>query len=87
MIRRAIRIGAIAAIATVSAAHIGSPDVFFTGAAGPYDVRVVIRPPEVVPGIARVTVRRCFARTSYPKRSQRPFGRVTTSTLPHASYS
>lgn len=57
MIRRAIRIGAIAAIATVSAAHIGSPDVFFTGAAGPYDVRVVIRPPEVVPGIARVTVR------------------------------
>jgi hypothetical protein len=31
--------------------------VFFAGKAGPYDVRVVIRPPEVVPGVARVTVR------------------------------
>lgn len=38
-------------------AHIGSPNVFFAGKAGPYDVKVVVRPPEVVPGIARVTVR------------------------------
>ena len=37
--------------------HVGSPDVFFQGRAGPYDVRVIVRPPEVVPGIARVTVR------------------------------
>jgi hypothetical protein len=37
--------------------HIGSPNVFFAGKVGPYDIRVVIRPPEVVPGIARVTVR------------------------------
>jgi len=38
-------------------AHVGSPDVFFSGRAGAYDIRVVIRPPEVVPGVARVTVR------------------------------
>jgi hypothetical protein len=44
-------------IAIVVSAHVGSPDVFFTGRAGPYDVRVLIRPPEVVPGVARVTVR------------------------------
>ena len=38
-------------------AHVGSPNVFFAGKAGPYDIKVVVRPPEVVPGIARVTVR------------------------------
>ena len=38
-------------------AHVGSPNVFFAGKAGPYDVKVVVRPPQVVPGIARVTVR------------------------------
>lgn len=38
-------------------AHIGSPNVFFAGKAGPYDIKVVVRPPEVVPGVARVTVR------------------------------
>jgi hypothetical protein len=43
-------------LTTVLTAHIGSPDVFYSGKAGVYDVRVVIRPPEVVPGIATVTV-------------------------------
>ena len=35
----------------------GSPNVFFDGAAGPYPVRVIVRPPEVIPGLAEVTVR------------------------------
>ena len=48
---------AIASMALVASGHVGSPDVFFKGRAGPYDIRVVIRPPEVVPGVARVTVR------------------------------
>jgi hypothetical protein len=39
------------------AAHIGSPDVFFEGAAGPYKLLVTIRPPEVVPGIAEIEIR------------------------------
>ena len=38
-------------------AHVGSPNVFFAGKAGAYYIKVVVRPPEVVPGIARVTVR------------------------------
>ncbi len=38
-------------------AHIGSPNVFFDGQAGPWPVRVIIRPPEVIPGVAEITVR------------------------------
>ncbi|MGV3774206.1 MAG: hypothetical protein ACO1QB_14995 [Verrucomicrobiales bacterium] len=38
-------------------AHIGSPNVFFEGVAGPYPVRVSIRPPDVVPGRAQINVR------------------------------
>ena len=41
----------------LTAAHIGSPDVLFDGNAGPYAVRVIVRPPEVVPGLAEVIVR------------------------------
>lgn len=38
-------------------AHVGSPDVFFEGKAGPYPVSIAIRPPNVVPGIAEVEIR------------------------------
>ena len=38
-------------------AHVGSPNVFFQGRAGPYGVRVVIRPPPTLPGLAQVDVR------------------------------
>lgn len=38
-------------------AHIGSPDVYFEGNAGPYPIRVVVRPPGVVPGLAEINVR------------------------------
>lgn len=37
-------------------AHIGSPNVVFNGQAGPNAVRVVIRPPPTLPGLARVSV-------------------------------
>ncbi len=46
----------LAAVA-VASAHIGSPNVLFDGSAGPYPVRVIVRPPEVVPGLAEVIVR------------------------------
>jgi hypothetical protein len=39
------------------AAHVGSPDIFFQGAAGPYKLLVTIRPPEVVPGVAEIEIR------------------------------
>jgi len=38
-------------------AHVGSPNVFYDGDAGPYPVRVIVRPPLVIPGLAEVTVR------------------------------
>jgi hypothetical protein len=46
----------LAAAAPDVRAHIGSPNVYFTGNAGPYPVRVVIRPPLAVPGRAEVNV-------------------------------
>ncbi len=41
----------------VASAHVGSPDVTFDGAAGPYVIRAIVRPPSVVPGLAEVIVR------------------------------
>ena len=41
----------------VAEAHIGSPNVFVEDKAGEYPVRVVVRPPNVVPGLAEITVR------------------------------
>jgi hypothetical protein len=41
----------------IAAAHVGSPDVFFQGKAGPYPLLVAIRPPDVIPGVARIEVR------------------------------
>ena len=38
-------------------AHLGSPNVFFEGPAGPFPVRVIIETPTVVPGLAQVHVR------------------------------
>jgi len=54
------RIGLLAGFVTsaiVSSAHIGSPDVFYDGTAGPYRVHVRVSPPTVVPGVAPVFVR------------------------------
>ena len=39
-----------------AAAHIGSPDVFVDGQAGPYRVLVTFRPPHAIPGVADVEV-------------------------------
>ncbi|MCY3944047.1 MAG: hypothetical protein OXG18_09850, partial [Gemmatimonadetes bacterium] len=40
-----------------TAGHVGSKNVFFAGDAGPYPVSVVVRPPDVVPGLAEISVR------------------------------
>lgn len=53
-IGRAVLVGGIA---LVSSAHIGSPDVWFDGLAGPYQVLVHVRTPPVIPGIAIIDVR------------------------------
>lgn len=41
----------------VVSAHVGSPDTVFEGRAGPYHLRVIVRPPGIVPGLADITVR------------------------------
>ena len=43
-------------LATAAAAHVGSPDVYFEGEAGPYRMLVVIRMPAVVPGVAEIEI-------------------------------
>ena len=45
----------ISFFAFAAQAHIGSPDVFYDGMAGPYHARVTIRMPSVVPGRAEIT--------------------------------
>jgi hypothetical protein len=62
MTGRLTRSGALALLLValapaVSAAHVGSPDVIYDGKAGTYDVRVIVRMPMVVPGLADVVVR------------------------------
>jgi hypothetical protein len=51
------RIMGLAAIVALCSAHVGSPDVYYEGSAGPYHVLVVVRMPGVVPGVAQITVR------------------------------
>ena len=53
----AMRVCWLIVLAALSMAHVGSPDTFFTGKAGPYDVRVSVRLPGVIPGRAQVAVR------------------------------
>ena len=48
---------AVVLLPWIARAHVGSPNVFFEGKAGPYPVRVVVRPPEVVPGLAEISIR------------------------------
>jgi hypothetical protein len=57
MTGRGVRLGALVGIALVASAHVGSPDTYFEGAAGSYPVRVIVRNPGVVPGLAQITVR------------------------------
>ena len=48
---------ALLALPLVARAHVGSPNVFFDGRAGPHAVSVVIRPPPTLPGVAQIDVR------------------------------
>jgi hypothetical protein len=41
----------------VAQAHVGSPDVYLDGKAGPYQLFVTVRPPQVIPGVAALEIR------------------------------
>jgi len=44
-------------LAATAWAHVGSPDVFYEGQAGPFHLLVTIRTPSVIPGVAQIEVR------------------------------
>src|SRR6185437_12599886 len=47
----------LAALAITAQAHVGSPHVYLDGKAGPYQLFVTVRPPLVIPGVARLEIR------------------------------
>jgi hypothetical protein len=58
---------------TRAAAHVGSPDIYADGNAGPYRVFVTIRPPLVIPGVAEIEVRTVAGGPAVPVSRLRPF--------------
>ena len=43
--------------AVLGHAHVGSPDIYLEGKAGPYQLFVTVRPPLTIPGVAEIEVR------------------------------
>ena len=62
MRRGAARALALAGLVALCSAHVGSPDVWYEGTAGPYHVVVYVRLPGVIPGIADIDVQVVDAR-------------------------
>jgi len=55
-LRRMLLCVGVTTIALATSAHVGSPDTWFVGDAGPYPIRVLVRSPGVIPGLADVTI-------------------------------
>jgi hypothetical protein len=53
----AVAVVLFALAALPARAHVGSPDVYVDGNAGPYKLSIVVRPPLVIPGVAEIEVR------------------------------
>ena len=56
MIRTFLRMLGVACLYLLASAHVGSPDTWFEGNAGPYKLTVRIETAGVVPGVAKVFV-------------------------------
>lgn len=54
---RCAGLGLALATSLVASAHVGTSNAYFDGMAGPYAVRVVVRTPGVIPGLAQISVR------------------------------
>ena len=54
---RSLALAIIVLVASAAYAHVGSPDVYFDGQAGPYHVLLTVTPPGMIPGVARVQAR------------------------------
>jgi hypothetical protein len=72
----------LAAIVALGSAHVGSPDVYYEGNAGPYHVLVVVRMPGVVPGVAQIAVRVSGAAGAGPDRVAVGVNHFSTTTAP-----
>ena len=80
-LRDRLRCGSRSCCRGRASAHVGSPDVFLDGQAGPYRVLVTVRPPHAIPGVADVEVlttattcakcASCRCRSPAPARSSR----------------
>ncbi len=57
MRRRVVSLLALVAIWLTGSAHVGSTIVVQDGTAGPYGLRVLVRPPAVIPGLVDVVIR------------------------------
>jgi hypothetical protein len=55
--RRAAVLSGALLLALICSAHVGSPDTWFEGHAGPYAVRVIVRAPSVIPARAEIVGR------------------------------
>ena len=55
---REIAVACIAVLLWIAPAwaHVGNPDVYFQGAAGPYHLVITIRTPQMIPGTADVEI-------------------------------
>ncbi len=52
-----LRAALLALVLLICSAHVGSPDAWYEGPAGPYNVLVHVQAPHVVPGIAIVSIK------------------------------
>ncbi len=52
-----VRFLAALLVAIPASAHVGSPDTYLDGTAGPYQVSIIVRPPVVIPGLAEIELR------------------------------
>ena len=52
-----IAVAILCLVALPAGAHVGSPDVFYEGKAGPYPIFVTVRVPQVIPGVAEIEIR------------------------------
>src|SRR5947209_16110821 len=57
VLKAVVCVVAFTVLPVAASAHVGSPDVYYDGHAGPYHLLVTIRPPTVVPGVAEIQIR------------------------------
>jgi len=55
--RGPLRLLLVLGVVAVTSGHVGTSNAYYEGRAGPYPVRVIVRTPGVVPGLAQISVR------------------------------